>query len=333
MMAIILSMVISFFTTYFITPYLIRFLRAVGVVGLDLHKKNKPLLPSSGGICVASGILAGLLSYIGINTFVSHTADFNMPLLATISSILLVTFVGLIDDLNVKSRRRGDIRVGIPQWVKPLITLPAAIPLMVLNAGVATMSVPFIGEINFGILYPLILIPIAVVGASNMVNMLGGFNGSESGMGIVYFLGLGIFAALKGNFSNIIFLISFAALLAFIKYNWTPAKILPGDSLTYLMGSVVAAGIIVGNMEKIGVILMIPFFIEFLLKLRSRFRAKSTGILAKDGTIESRYGGRIYSLTHFVMMFGRLKEKQITIALILIELAFTILIFIPGIVY
>ncbi len=333
MKAIILSMIISFLTTYFITPYLIRFFRAAGVVGLDLHKKNKPKLPSSGGICVASGILAGLLSYVGINTFIWRTADFNLSILGVVSSILLVTFVGLIDDLNVKSKNKSDIRVGIPQWIKPLITLPAAVPLMVLNAGVTTMAVPFVGDVNFGILYPLLLIPIGVVGASNMVNMLGGFNGSEAGMGIVYLFGLGIYAFIKGSISHIIFFISLASLLAFIKYNWYPAKILPGDSLTYLLGSIVATGVIVGNMEKIGVIMMIPFFIEFLLKLRSKFKARSTGKLASDGSIEAPYGKKIYSITHVVMNLGRLRENQITIALIIILIVFSIIAIMPGIVY
>jgi len=328
MKALLISMAISFLTTLIITPRFIRFLYAAGIVGLDLHKKNKPKLPASGGICVASGVLAGLLSYIGIQTFVYGIQAISVYLLGVISSVLIVTFVGLLDDLNVKSkitRTKKDIRIGIPQWIKPLITLPAAIPLMVLNAGVTTMSVPFVGEINFGILYPLILIPIGVVGASNMVNMLGGFNGSEAGMGIVYLLGLGLYALFIGNIANVIFLISVASLLAFIKYNWYPAKILPGDSLTYLLGSIVATGVIVGNMEKIGVIIMIPFFIEFLLKMRSRFKAKSTGKLKANGTIESLYGRSIYSLTHIVMNLGKLTEKQIVIILIFIQVFFAVL--------
>lgn len=324
-------MAISFLTTLVITPNFMKFLYAAGIVGLDLHKKNRPRLPTSGGICVASGILAGLLSYIGIKTFIYGTQAISLYLLGVVSSILIVMFVGLLDDLNVKPKQinpKKDIRIGIPQWVKPLITLPAAIPLMVLNAGVTTMSVPFIGDINFGIFYPLILIPIGVVGASNMVNMLGGLNGSESGMGIIYLLGLGIYALVRGNIGYIIFLISFASLLAFIKYNWCPAKILPGDSLTYLLGSIVATGVIVGNMEKIGIIVMIPFFIEFLLKLRSRFKAKSTGKLMVNGIIKPLYGRRIYSLTHVIMNLGELTERQIVIILILIQAFFAILPFI-----
>ena len=323
-MILLISMLVSFFTTFFLTPQLMKFLRAVGVVGLDLHKPNKPKLPSSGGICVASG----LLTYVGLQTFLLGLAEETVYMLAVIASILIVMFVGFLDDLNVKSRKVRtkdgmDIRLGLPQWLKPLLTLPAAIPLMVISAGETTMGIPFIGAVNFGPLYPLVLIPIGVVGASNAVNLLGGFNGSEAGMGIVYMLALGIYGFLNGSVGSVIFLISAASLLGFIKYNWFPAKILPGDSLTYLLGSLVAAGAIVGNMEKAALIALTPFIIEFFLKARSRFKATCLGKLRKD-RLEPPYGRKIYSLTHLIMNLGKLKEVHVTILLILMELVFSI---------
>ena len=257
MKALIISAMVSFFTTFIITPNAMRFLYAAGIVGIDIHKKKKPKLPASGGTCVALGILSGLLTFVGIKTFVYGIQETSIYLLAAVSSILLVTFIGLVDDLNVKSRpvqtKDGkNIKIGFPSWLKPFLTLPAAIPLMVISAGETTMAIPFIGDINFAFFYPLLLVPIGVVGASNMVNMLGGFNGVEAGMGMIYTLSLGLFSLLYGKeISAIIFLTTFAALIAFLKYNWYPAKILPGDSLTYLLGSIVAVGVIVGNMEKI----------------------------------------------------------------------------------
>lgn len=339
MKALLISMAVSFITSFVITPQMIRFLWYAGILGRDLHKKDKPKIPASGGICVAAGILAGLLTYVGIQTFVYGAQTVSIYLLGVISSILIVTFVGLIDDLNVKSRdtqtKDGkNVKIGLPQWVKPLLTLPAAIPLMVLNAGQTTMVVPLIGTVNFGILYPLLLIPIGVVGASNMVNMLGGFNGLETGMGIIYSLNLGMFALLGGvEIAAVIFLVTFTALLAFLRYNWYPAKILPGDSLTYLLGSTVVAGAVVGNIEKAGLIAMIPFIVQGILKLYSKFKIKSDfasdiGVLQPDGTIKSKYENKIYSLTHIFMRAKPMNEKQITLCLMLIEFIFSILIFI-----
>jgi UDP-N-acetylglucosamine--dolichyl-phosphate N-acetylglucosaminephosphotransferase len=334
------SILISFVTTFVVTPYFIKLLYLIGIVGLDLQKKNKPKLPTSGGICVAFGILSGLLSYIGLHTFVSGSEIDVVPLLAVTSSILIVMFVGLLDDLNVKSRavktKEGyDIRVGFPQWIKPLLTLPAAIPLMAVSAGETTMAIPFIGRVPFGIFYPLLLIPIGMVGASNAVNLLAGFNGIEAGMGIVYFLGLGIFGLLHNSGGSdilngsAVFLTAFAALAGFIRYNWYPAKILPGDSLTYLLGSMVAAGVIVGNMERSGILVMSPFIIEFFLKLRVKFKATCLGKLREDGKLIPPYGKKIYSWTHLLMNLRSMTEKQVTIALILIQIGFTVIMFLP----
>jgi len=332
MIVLIISIIISFFTTFIITPFLIRFLYFAGIVSFDLNKKGKPKLPASGGICVASGILAGILVYVGLQTFIYGYLDISLSLLAVVSSILIVTFTGLLDDLNVKSKavptKDGmNIKIGFPQWLKPLMTLPAAVPLMVISAGDTTMYLPFIGNINFGILYPLLLIPIGVVGVSNMVNMLGGFNGLEAGMGLVYTFGLGLYAFINNiQISAIIFFSAFASLLAFLKYNWYPARILPGDSLTYLLGSAVVAGIIIGNMEKAGIIVMIPFLIQGALKFYSHIKlgayASDLGVLQRDGTIKSRYGKKIYSWTHLVMNMGKLNERQIALILIFVQVLF-----------
>lgn len=329
MINLIFGVFVAFFSTLIVTPVMIRFLSNAGIVGIDQHKKSKPTIPSSGGICVTIGVLSGLLTYIGLETFITGFSSDVSSLLAIISSILIVTMVGLFDDLNVSSKkvlRKGvkEIRVGLPQWIKPLLTLPAAIPLMVISAGDPNISLPIIGLIDVGILFPLVLVPIGVVGASNAINMLGGFNGMEAGMGIVYMLGLGIFAMLMQNQIAILFFVSAAALLAFIKFNWCPAKILPGDSLTYLLGALIASGVIVGNMERIGIVLMTPFFIELILKARSKFKAVSLGRLRPDGTIENIYGKQLYSLTHAIMNINRFTERQIASIFISIEFLFVL---------
>jgi UDP-N-acetylglucosamine--dolichyl-phosphate N-acetylglucosaminephosphotransferase len=330
MLALLASMAVSFIVTYLIAPYFMQFLHDGGIIGMDLHKKSRPRLPTSGGVCVGFGIITGILAYVGLNTFVLGVTSEALDMLAVLSSVLIVMFVGFMDDINVKAKavmtKEGlDIRVGFPQWAKPLLTIPAAIPLMVVNAGQTVMGVPFIGAVDFGILYPLLLIPIGVVGASNAINLIGGFNGVESGMGMVYMLGLGAYGLMYGSSGASIFLISFAALLAFLRYNWYPAKFLPGDSLTYLLGAIVASGIIVGNMEKIGAIMLTPFIIELLLKLRAGMKASCLGKLRPDGKLDPPYGKDIYSLTHMVMNIRPLTERQVTIIMMGIEAVFVII--------
>lgn len=332
-LSLIISAIVSFITTFVVTPLLIGFLYHAGIVGLDLNKKRKPLLPSSGGIAVAMGVLTGLLTYVGLQTFVYNQPSLN--LVAVTATVLIAMFVGFFDDLNVKSKRvktiEGyDIRVGFQRWVKPLLTLPAAIPLMAISAGDTTLAVPFIGTVDFGILYPLLLVPIGIVGASNMVNMLGGYNGIEAGMGLIYMFSMGIYALTTINvISSVVFFISAVALLAFLRYNWFPSKILPGDSLTYLLGSLVAAGVIVGNMEKIGLIMMTPFIIQGILKFYSRVKlgryASDLGNVDNKGFVQSKYGNNIFSLTHLVMKLGKFKESHITLIMMLVQMFFGIL--------
>ena len=83
------------------------------------------------------------------------------------------------------------------------------------------MGIPLIGGVNFGILYPLILIPIGVVCAANAINLLGGFNGSEAGMGVVYSSFLGVYSLINGeSVSSAIFFSTVGALIGFLKFNW-----------------------------------------------------------------------------------------------------------------
>lgn len=324
-MILIVSLVVSFLTTFIITPFLMRFLSKAGIIAIDQHKKNKPILASSGGLCVTAGVISGLLVYIGLTTFFHGIQHEVLYMLATISSILIVTLVGLLDDLNVSSKKvlvknEKDIRIGLPQWIKPILTLPAAVPLMVISAGYSSIGLPFFGIVDLGVIYPLFLIPLWFVVVSNVINMLGGFNGVEAGMGIVYLLSLGLFSLLAHNTVAVLFLIGAMSLIGFIVYNWYPARILPGDSLTYLLGALLATGTIVGNMEKLGMILLIPFIIESILKLKSKLHASSLGKLRSDGKLDSPYGKKIYSLTHLVMNVKPFTEGQVAVILIAFQL-------------
>ena len=144
-------------------------------------------------------------------------------------------------------------------------------------------------------------------------------------MGIIYTGMLALYAFVnERNIAALIALMTFASLVAFYFYNKYPAKILPGDSLTYLLGGVLATVAIVGNIEKAAVIVSIPFFIEFFLKLKGRFKPQSYGYFEK-GKVKSFYN-KIYSIPHIFTRTGKYTEKQVTYFLIFIELIFSSLI-------
>ena len=315
---------ISFVAVFLVTPWLIKYLRRIGLVVKDQNKEEKPLVPISGGLAVLFGIMAGLLSFIFYRTFILRanagliiTDKTLMLMFAAMVSLLIITLVGFLDDLIIEPNK--DSSAGLKQWQKPLLTLTAAIPLMAINAGTTHVGLPIFGVVELGIIYPLILIPLGVVGASNMVNMLAGFNGLETGLGLIYTGRLGLYAYFNNRpIAALIALFAFSALLAFYYYNKYPARILAGDSLTYLLGGVIAVIAILGNIERAAIISSIPFFIEFILKVRGKLKAHSFGYY-KDGKIKSYYD-KIYSLPHILTRTGKYTEKQIVYSLMLFQL-------------
>lgn len=320
-----LAPVLSFIVTFLATPILIRYLNRINLVVKDQNKEGKPLVPISGGLAAMSGIIAGLMTYIFILTFFYRHGTQIVEILAVTTTLMLVTFIGFMDDIIINKTK--DASVGLRRWQKPLLTLVAAIPLVVINAGTSTIYIPLLGIVDLGLIYPLILIPIAVVGASNMVNLLAGINGLEAGMALIYIGSLGLFAYLNIRFIAAgIAAIIFAALLAFLYYNKYPAKILPGDSLTYLIGASIASIAIIGNLEKAALISAIPFFAEFVLKARSKFKAQSYGYY-DNGKVHSLHN-KIYSLIHIFTIKPRFTEKQITLIFIGIQIIFSSLIWI-----
>lgn len=323
---LLLAAMTSFLVTFILTPIYIRFLKAIGIVGIDVHKRKKEKIAELGGLCVVSGFLAGIFLYITIQTFVYANTIGLIDILAVISTILIITIIGFLDCLTCLMKKREGKnklerfkRVGLRQYVSFLLPFPAAIPLIAVNAGVTSMSVPLLGTVSFGLLYPLILIPIAIVAASNATNLLGGFNGMEAGMGLVVFISLGIFSLINARFTAALLSFTFAfSLLSFLRYNRYPAKIFPGD-LNYVIGAMIASIAIVGNIEKFAIFCFLPWIIEFILKIRSKFKAENFGILQKDGTLQAPYK-KIYSLTHVVMKFGRFKEWQVSGIMIFVQI-------------
>lgn len=316
-----LAIAISFLVTFFFTRGWIPVAKKVGLVGRDINKPSKPEVANMGGVAVIAGTLGGALFYIGLNTFMLSQPEFNLILFATISTIMIIAFIGLIDDLL-------GWKIGLSQLQKPLLTIPAALPMMVINAYQSSISLPIIGDINLGLLYPLLFVPIGVIGASNGFNMLAGYNGLEAGMGIVIVSAISLVAYFTGS-GHVAMMgaIVVAALLAFLFFNWYPAKVFPGNAFTYMVGAIIGSLAILANVEKLALVLFIPYFIDFLLKARSRMKAETFAKVNPDGSLEKPYE-KIYSVTHLaIILLGKLKkkvhERDVVSFILLIEIILT----------
>lgn len=316
MLELFLVLAVSYAFTYASVPWLIPRLLKAKISGKDMNKNNTPEIAEMGGFAIIAGFIVGLLLVIGLSTFGIIGTKINLPiLLASLSTILIMAVIGIIDDLFL-----------IRQQIKAILPIFASLPLVAVSAGVSHMHFPLIGVVELGLIYPLILIPIAITGASNATNMLAGFNGLEAGLGAVMLGTIGIVSYSAGRTEAVI--LSFAmlgALLAFLKYNWYPARIFIGDIGTLIIGATVAVSVIAGNIEKIGIILILPFVLELYLKARGRFNSQSWCKLQDDKLICPKRH-EIHGLGRLVMyLTGGIKEKPLVITLILMESVFAII--------
>lgn len=316
MIVFLLVLVVALTVTYALTPKLMTKLFEAGITGRDMNKPAKPKLPEMGGVTVVSGFVAGLLVAIALVSFEVITAPLSMEyILAALSTVLIMALIGVIDDLIV-----------VKQHIKASLPLLAALPLMAVKAGTTTMAIPFLGPVDVGILYVLVLIPLGITGASNAMNMLAGFNGLEAGLGIVMCATIAIVSYMTGSTMALIISLSMlGALIGFIRYNWHPARILPGDVGTLSIGAVVASSVIIGNLEKVGIILIIPFTLELYLKLRSKFKAESWCEI-KGEKLVCPNKRQIYSTGRLIMyLSGGIKEEKLVLTIIGLETIFGII--------
>ncbi len=329
---VIIPAILTYIITILSTKFLISYLADAGIVAEDHNKRKQVIVAGSGGLAVAFAIIVGILIYtfggsFGLFTPVASIAQ----LLAVALSIVLIALVGFLDDVNVKGKRvmstdRMDIRKGLKQWQKPLLTLVGALPLVAINVGVRVLRIPLVGPVAFGIFYPLLVIPLAVIFVSNAFNLLGGFDGLQPSMAIIATTGLLAYSLITNSYVGVLLsAIVLASLLAFLPFNWHPSRIFGGDSFTYAIGACLVVIMIMGNAEAFGAVIFLPWIIEFVLHLRRRFKVSDLGILQKDGTLKAPYGKRIYSLTHIVMNLVKAKEMDVTLYLSLLEVFFVML--------
>jgi len=301
---IFVAILISFFVTLFMMPFWIRKMHDLGALWEDMNKYGHPKnVASSGGLIVILAFIIGVSVYIGASVLIFGLEEKNIVnIFAIISVILILTLIGLIDDMfgwKIDSMKdKSKPRQGLSRRMRLILAAFAAIPLMVINAGNSTLSLPFFGEISFGLIYPLVLIPIAIMGASSTFNFLAGFNGLEAGLGVILLSFISFVAYQTGNaYLTVVGLIMVSSLIAFYVYNRTPAKAFPGNSLLWSVGGLVACMCILGNFEKIALIAFIPYILETILKLRGKLEMQSFGKPDKNNELDLLYP-KLYGLTH-----------------------------------
>jgi len=304
---VFIGVLVAFLITYFATPFLIKSLKTHEVVGIDVHKPAKPICAEMGGFAV-------LLGFMGAFGFMAlMLPDFVFTVASAFLTIVLAGLVGIVDDLFTLRQR-----------YKPVLVAFATAPLILANVDRVELWLPPLGLVFLGTAY-LIVIPLGVATASNLTNMLAGFNGLEAGVGTISCFSLGLLLAVMGRLdsASLAFSLS-AAFLAFLFYNWYPAKVFPGDTGTLISGAAIATISISGGVEAAGLLMMVPSAIDFTLKMlvkspfsgRKKFGDTTVG---EDGTLISP---GYAALVHAFMNVARFNERDLVLSLLFMQVLY-----------
>ena len=246
----IIAIVVAFFSVYGLTPLVIRALEKRNITVVDANKKEKTMIARPGGLSIIVGIE---LSLIILYVFFPIS-----EILAVILTTFFAFIVGLIDD-----------RKTMGGWFKPLALAFCAAPILLLGAYDSNLDFPLFGSVKIPLLYmALVVFMIPIMG--NTINSIDVLNGVASGFTTIASFALSICLFILQNYEvGIISLCLSFASLAFYKYHKFPSKIFPGDSGAITFGAAYGSIAIIGGVEVIAAIAILPAIINSFLFLSS----------------------------------------------------------------
>ncbi len=242
----IIGTIIAYIFGVFLVPLVINFSKKEGLVDLPNERKiHKIPVSRLGGIAIWASTMLTFLSLVFLSYY---------PYGSLLSGILLgsslMFLLGLVDDVyNLDAKFKLFIQLSIATIVYLL--------------GVKISSIPFFGGIDLSFWsYPITLL--WIVGISNAVNFIDGVDGLAGSVITVNSITLAIIAIAMTPSNPIVALIGFilaGSMLAFLTYNFNPAKIFMGDSGALFSGFLLATISIVGVMKAATLTLLLPFVV------------------------------------------------------------------------
>ena len=219
---IIIGCVLSFLVCFYAIPVIITVANKKKLYDMpDERKLHTNPISSLGGLGIFIGFMMGLL--LATNS-IKETLGFQYY----IAAFMVIFFFGIKDDILVLS----PIKKLIGQFIVAFILIGKA-GLLITNMH----GFLYIGTINVTMSYCLTLFTILVV--MNAYNLIDGVDGLAGTIGIITSSIFGFFFFQNGDIFFSLMGFSFAAsLLAFLIYNYSPAKIFMGDTGAMLSGAV-----------------------------------------------------------------------------------------------
>jgi UDP-N-acetylglucosamine--dolichyl-phosphate N-acetylglucosaminephosphotransferase len=251
----IVASVIAFFVVFGMVPPLIKVLTKKNWSVKDVNRIGGAIIPRPGGPAILAGIIAAEIS---LYFLLPQERIITRGIIALIITTSAAFVIGFIDDRRVMGG-----------WFKPLALAGASIPIIALGAYEPNLTFPLFGEVKIPALYlGLIIFMIPITG--NTINSIDVMNGIASGFMMIASFSLVIVLVILQNYSVATMTLPIAFVsLAFYRYHKFPAKIFPGDSGALTLGAAYGVIAIVGRVEVIAAIALLPAIINSFLFLSS----------------------------------------------------------------
>lgn len=300
----IVSCIVAFFVVFTMTPPLIKFLEKRNLAVKDMNKKEDVMVARPGGISIIAGIIASeivLYAFLQLNEILAIT-------ITTFTAFL----IGYVDDRKVMGG-----------WFKPVALAIAAIPIIVFGVYDSDLAFPIFGTVQIPALYlGLIIFMIPITG--NTINSIDVLNGVASGFMVIASFSLSVCLFMVQNYEIAIVSLPLGFVsLAFYKYHKIPSKIFPGDSGALTLGAMYGAIAIVGGVEIIAAVALLPAVINSFLFLSSVKRivehrqVKGTPVEHTDDFKLKATDDKTapVTLVRLILAGGPLTEKQVGFAI------------------
>jgi UDP-GlcNAc:undecaprenyl-phosphate GlcNAc-1-phosphate transferase len=220
---IILSFLTALAVTYFAIPSVIRVAQKKNLIDIPGHRAahEKPT-PSLGGIAIFAGTVFAITMWTPFRYFAG--------LQYILCAMMVIFLIGAKDDIMPMSPMR---KLGGQFVAAAILAVKADVIITTLYGLFGIEQLPYWVGLIFSIFVIVLII--------NAFNLIDGINGLAASLGILISLVFGtwFFLIERVELAMVAFALT-GALIAFLKYNYTPADIFMGDTGSMLVGLVCA---------------------------------------------------------------------------------------------
>lgn len=295
---ILLSSALAFLITFFAIPPIIKVAKDKKLFDEpDERKVHKSVIPTLGGL----GIFAGFI----IATLMGVPGDSSNDLQYFLASAMVIFFLGIKDDILVLSANK--------KFIGQLI----AAGIIIKFGGIRIDNL--YGFLNIYQIPPIasyILTAFTIIVITNSFNLIDGVDGLAGSLGLLTSVLFGIYFFITGDLMYSVMALSLAgSLIAFLIYNFSPAKIFMGDTGSLLIGLLnstfaIKFMTVASNPEANFPLLSAPAiaFAILIIPLIDTLRVFSLRIFKR----RSPFSPDRNHIHHFLLDFG-ISQKMITI--------------------